>query len=203
MFGMARKNPVSAVDVAIGRRLTRLRKEFRMSREDWAARSKVATGIITRVELGRTPLRYEHARLLLSSLKGEADFATGNPLWLYEGEGDAMVSWPLFLPETERIGLEHGVLFSEFVSEHYPVLSALVNAPEKALLAENWVRPYRHHWEIMRARMVAAIHGFLTCEAVFKRSAQHWKRNSKDDLAIYEGYQPIENIFKAVRRRKL
>ena len=123
---MTRKTPISAVDLAISKRLGQARKGINLSRHNLAIRSGVSIGVITRVELGRSPLRYKDARRILRTLDREfcSETTPINPLWLAEGIEPTRVNWPFLLPDNSEIDEPDRLLFSAFVAKYRALLEA-------------------------------------------------------------------------------
>jgi transcriptional regulator with XRE-family HTH domain len=106
---MPRKNPVSQREIEIGRRLAEKRKAYLCPRSYIAMRVGMDSGAIARIELGRVPLKYYHARLLLQ-------FLDVNPIWVATGSGNRDHYFDL--PEAEALGCNDSDPFSVVYDAH-------------------------------------------------------------------------------------
>lgn len=178
---MPRKNALPKEHQDLAARIGRLRKHWRLSRSELAHRTGASEGVITRVELGRTPLPYSCARLILAFTPGGiwSQLAPINPLWLAYGDGPEQLDWPLFLPENKDIGLHYDTPFLSFVESHRLFLEGLVRDVPEADLPEHWLLPYFTQWRRMLSweRKVESGNTFLEC--VFLYSAQKLKDRSR------------------------
>ena len=173
--------------------MTTLRQEQRLSRDDWSRRSDVSSGVITRVELGRMPLRYEDARRLLPALSvgGWVDIFPVNPLWLAEGIGPIELNWPILLPASEQIGLKPGISFLSFVAENRALLADLAKDPPEAVLPEPWLQAYLYHWVSMRPKVRRLLTGTYLLECVFRFSAERLARKSGAAVRALKDYKLV------------
>lgn len=181
---MPRKNPLPENELAIGQRLARFRTHLRLSRQAVADIAGTPADVLTRVELGRMPLRYEDARSLLPALRAGRlsplpDFRVMNPLWLVSGEGPAQLEWPLFLPDSDSLGLPYRLAFSEFVNTHRQLLLRLCKHDPEPALPESWLEPYLRYLMSMEGEAGAAYHVLDVVETVFLRSAKELIRTSQ------------------------
>lgn len=193
--GMLRKTPLTQDDLAVSRRLVRLRKTHGLSREDWAKKSGVTVGIITRVELTRMPLRYEDARLLLPALiEGDRrNIIQVSPYWLAFGIGPEMVEWPLFLPPAHELGLPENITFSEFAAMTRPVLDGFAHNNPRQDLPERWLTPCFNHWVLLIERVSRIKTGVEKVGSLLARSAEKLAPFSDRAVMLLETY----NRFKA------
>ena len=173
---MPRKNPVSATDLAIAKRLEFLRLDRQFSRQELSARTGVALGIITRVELGRMALRYLDANKLLRGLSiGGAiwpDLRPVSPLWLAEGKDPMNVDWPLILPASHHLGVDPSASFSSVINAHRDAISALISDPATAQLPESWLAAYLTHWDSLHLRAMVVRDDVSILERLFRASAE-------------------------------
>lgn len=110
---MPRINPLPKRDREIAARIRKFRRESKCSRSYLADRIGVNAGIITRIELGRIPLKYDVAKNLFKELGL-------NPLWVATGEGDPKRK--ISLPSTAELRLSENALFSDvFFTELLPL----------------------------------------------------------------------------------
>jgi transcriptional regulator with XRE-family HTH domain len=108
-----RINPLPKRDREIAARIRKFRRESKCSRSYLADRIGVNAGIITRIELGRIPLKYDVAKNLFKELGL-------NPLWVATGEGDPKRK--ISLPSTAELRLSENALFSDvFFTELLPL----------------------------------------------------------------------------------
>lgn len=99
-----RKNPLPKRELAICSRVKQVRLAQGCPRAYLATLIKVDRYVLTRLELGRAPLRYGLAEQFCSALKV-------NPLWLATGEGDINLAIPL--PEASFLKVNANALFSK------------------------------------------------------------------------------------------
>lgn len=186
-----RKFTLSAGDLAVARRLSRLRTESRLSREDWALRSGVGAEVISRVELGRMPLRYEDARKLLASWchSRDVEMAPINPLWLAEGKEPMQLDWPLLLPAAEQIGLSYRTSFSAFATQNREVLAALTKEDPGDALPESWLFPYLLHWIKLEGLASKRARGLAWVECLFLFSARRLAATSEQAAMLLRDYE--------------
>ncbi len=174
---MPRKNPVTATDIAIGKRLAHRRMEEQFSREELASNSGLSAGIITRVELGRMPLRYVDGKRLLRALslletKVWPDIRPINPLWLAEGMEPETVDWPLLLPQTQHLGVSFSASFSHVIQLHRALIIRLVQDPTTVQLPESWLRAYADHWDTLNLKAHVLHHDTAIVERLLRTSAE-------------------------------
>lgn len=108
-----RVNPLPKQDREIAARIRKFRRESKCSRSYLADRVGVTPGIITRIELGRIPLKYDVAVTIFSELGI-------NPFWAATGDG--VPKQKLHLPDITYLKLPKNSLFSEvFFKEILPM----------------------------------------------------------------------------------
>jgi transcriptional regulator with XRE-family HTH domain len=206
---MPRKNPVSATDLAIGKRLAHLRMGARISREELAVRAGgLSPGLIARVELGRMPLRYKDARHWLQGLGGGnflAELSPINPFWLAEGTQPPQLAWPLFLPEAQAISLNPNISFSQFVAMFRSALIGLCKYPPEPRLPESWLAPYLSHL----VSLIFTAARVESCTRLFENalvdSAETLAPNSADAayvLTEHQNWKSTEGFRMLIESRK-
>jgi transcriptional regulator with XRE-family HTH domain len=99
-----RINPISKQDRDVAARVKEFRRGCKCTRAYLAAQIGVAGAAITRIELGRVPLRYELARQIFSILKI-------NPLWAAIGKGEPNDYTPL--PTSLELNVPENTAFSD------------------------------------------------------------------------------------------
>jgi transcriptional regulator with XRE-family HTH domain len=99
-----RVNPLPKRDREIAARIRKFRRDSKCSRSYLADRIGVTPGVITRIELGRIPLKYDLAKDLFKEL-------SVNPLWVATGQGEPKQR--VSLPSTTALRLSGDALFSE------------------------------------------------------------------------------------------
>lgn len=123
---MPRVHPLPKRDREIAARIRKFRRESKCSREYLAVRSGIKGGVITRIELGRIPLKYDVARAIFSAL-------AINPLWAATGEGPEIAK--IDLPSSGNLKLPINALFSDvFFRELLPMFKAHVPDKESEIL---------------------------------------------------------------------
>jgi transcriptional regulator with XRE-family HTH domain len=151
---MPRKHPLPESELAIARRLVELRGMAGLSRAELVKLCHIAHDLITRVELGITPLRYGDAARWLPALVPGGRFALSvNPLWLTDGTWPIQLEWPFLLPKPKAIGLPPRIRFSTFVASHRKLLEGLAKEPPEADLPESWILPYAVQFLRLRSRL--------------------------------------------------
>jgi transcriptional regulator with XRE-family HTH domain len=191
---MPRKNPVSATDLAIGKRLAQLRMDAQLSREELAARAgELSAGVIARVELGRMPLRYVDAKKLLRALspgaRFEPDLRPINPLWLAEGIEPERVDWPLILPKNHHLGVDPSASFSNAIQLHRALIMRLVQDPAQVTLPESWLPAYCSHWDILHVKAYGFQRDATIVERLLRTSAEKLASASSLARSILDDYR--------------
>jgi len=195
---MARKNPLNSSDIELAARLLQLRAEpYFTSRAELAYRAGISTGVIKRVELLRSPLRYREGRLIVKYFPNFAapNMETLNPLWLAFGEGKKFVEWPLLLPGCKEIGLPLSTRFIDFIEQNREVLRGLVQFPPQGYLPEKWLRSYLEEctWLNHVAEQTRGLFGVI--ESLFLRSAQKLSSGSADAQKALADYNPDADLL--------
>jgi hypothetical protein len=106
---MPRKKPLPQRELEISARLKWFRLISLYPRRLFAHQAALDSSIIARIELGRTPIRYEVGRqlCLVHSI---------NPNWLATGKEDVPWRWPL--PRADELGVSPSALFSAVFDAH-------------------------------------------------------------------------------------
>jgi transcriptional regulator with XRE-family HTH domain len=152
---------------------------LKLSRHDLAKRSGLAPHLIARIELGRMPLRYGEAEVLLPALLPYAStLAPLNPLWLADGTLPIRLEWPFLLPTYDAIGLDFKTPFSQFVITNRELLAALCKDAPDAELPESWLLPYLMRWAELRVQMAGSETGAAKLGCIFASSAQRLSQQS-------------------------
>ena len=109
MGPVPRQHPLPAREIEICRRLKEVRLLTKWPRSFLAHSLGVHRSVLTRLELGRMPLRYSLAVQMLPWLNM-------SPLWLATGQGERH---PFnYLPSSEDLGIGANALFSEVFDTH-------------------------------------------------------------------------------------
>jgi transcriptional regulator with XRE-family HTH domain len=106
---MPRINPISRLDREIAARIKYFRQNSKCTRSYLASLIGTKPGSITRIELGRVPLKYNVARSIFSNLKI-------NPLWAATGRGEPKMN--ILLPNSTQLKVPDNAVFSEVFSRH-------------------------------------------------------------------------------------
>jgi len=198
-----RKKPLSSADRAIARRLTQLREDWGLSREDLALSSTLAAGLITRVELGRMPFRYKDALHWLPAFQ-ESDFwaelSPINPLWIAEDARPVQLDWPLLLPFPNSIGIDPNISFSQFVAMFHGPLLALCKSPPEPELPEAWLASYLRHLGTLAFKASQFQSRFALIETVFITSAQRLAPMSNAATQVLGEYQQSIGVRESEKR---
>ncbi len=179
---MSRKNPLPESERAIGRRLVELRDVAGLSRAELVKLCRLTHDLITRVELGITPLRYADATRWLPALvpRGRITLAV-NPLWLTDGDAwRPKLEWPLLLPEPGEIGLPSRIRFSAFVANHRELLEGLTKEPPESVLPKSWLFSYAGHFTASLSRLIRIERGVAWLYWVFKNSGARFAGKSPE-----------------------
>lgn len=156
-----------------------LRGTAKLSRAELVRLSGLKHDLITRVELGRMPLRYGDAVRWLPALVLESPTRSPvNPLWLIDDTQAMQVTWPLLLPKPEYIGIPHRIRFSEFVADHRKLLDGLTKKPPEGDLPESWIFPYAAHFAEWRRRQDRTDRGVAWLRGLWENSAEQLKSKS-------------------------
>jgi hypothetical protein len=188
-----RKNPLPEADLAVAKRLIVLRGDCQLSREELSEQSLVGVGVISRVELGRMPLRYGDARKLLFGLS-LGDFYQYvvnpiNPLWLAEGLEPMRLNWPIFLPAAISLKIDLNITFLKFVEANRQLLFDLVTNIAQAEIPESWLLIYSNILSSHQRKTKNISTATAKLEDLFLRSARRLAPVSKiafDALQEYE-----------------
>jgi transcriptional regulator with XRE-family HTH domain len=190
-----RKTPLSEEDAAIGRRLKQLRMDRQFSREELANRAGIAVGIVTRVELGRMPLRYLDGKRLLRALSlgmgVYPDLQPINPLWLAEGREPIEAAWPLILPPIHHLNFDPTASFLSVIAAHRELLANLITAPTETQIPEAWLSTYLNHWETLSHKVQTLSAGASTVEQVFWNSAKKISPLSPAAAGLMKEYRDL------------
>ena len=176
---MSRKNPLPESEFAIGRRLVELRDMAGLSRAELVKLCPLTHDLITRVELGITPLRYADAERWLPHLAVPGPIPCPvNPLWLTDGTWPIQLEWPLLLPKPDAIGLPPRMRFSAFVAKHRKLLEGLAKEPPEADLPESWIVPYAVYFAALRGRLAKTDRGVTWLGCLWEYSAEQFESKS-------------------------
>jgi transcriptional regulator with XRE-family HTH domain len=197
-----RKTPVAAVELNIGKRLTDLRKGLNLSRKKLEKTSGVPIGVITRVELGRTPIRYRDARRILAAFDKEfsSEMIPLNPLWIAEGVGPVRLKWPFILPENDSISLHERAAFSEFVQANRELLLRLDTVERNVRLPESWLRAYFAYCEQLDYEATIFRDASRQIASIVKRSAEALKKESPFARNLLADYIRNNPVFHSEKR---
>jgi len=105
------------------------------------------TSPIHNVELGRTPLRYELARLVLRNLPQIS------PVWLALGEGPRWLKGRLWFPEPEALSEPFDATFRQVIEKHKDELRTLTGPPALQRLPLEWIATQRLHLSLFREEL--------------------------------------------------
>jgi transcriptional regulator with XRE-family HTH domain len=176
---MPRKNPLPESELAIGRRLMELRAMANLSRAELVKLCPVRHDLVSRVELGRMPLRYGDAERLLPWLAAPGPIPSPiNPLWLAYGTWPIQLEWPFLLPKPDSIGLSYRTRFSAFVASHRKLLEGLTKEPPEADLPESWIVPYAVYFATLRGRLARMERGVAWLRGLWEYSAEQFESKS-------------------------
>ena len=148
IWAVPRKHPLPRREIEIGRRLREIRTLAKCPRSYLAHSFGVDKSVLTRIENGRAPLKFDLAVQILSLLNA-------NPMWLATGQGDRRPF--LYLPEPEDLGVSGKSLFSEVFDVHL----ARHLAPKYASPILNevvaWISPDQSSYRDSVANLLAEI----------------------------------------------
>ncbi len=130
---MPRTVPLPPEEVAICERMMLLREVRNLTRDELCKESKVTPSELTRIELARTPLRYDAAREILAVLQ------RASIVFLATGEQEMWLEAHIPLPRPEALNVSPKALFSEAVKPYLPALRTLWGPEASAWLPEVWV----------------------------------------------------------------
>lgn len=189
---MPRIHPLPATETAIGRRLAQVRRARRLSRHD-LAKPRLPFHIVARIELGRMPLRYEHALMVLPALaRGLPVTMALNPLWVAEATPPVWLEWPLALPPPESIGIPGATPFSEFVANNRAVLVGLAEDPPRPCLPETWLIFYLLRWGELLASADSVHQGIGSLGRVLRESAARLAPQSGTAMNLLARIRAVE-----------
>ena len=178
---MPRKHPLPESELVICRRLIELRGNARLSRAELVRLSGLQHDLITRVELGRMPLRYGDAVRWLPALVLESPTRSPvNPLWIIDHRQPKQVTWPLLLPKPEYIGIPPRTRFSKFVADHLELLKGLAKNPPEGDLPKSWIFPYNAHLIAWQCNLRRMERGVDWLRALWEHSAQRFVSSSPE-----------------------
>lgn len=110
---MPRTNPISKQDREIASRIREHRRASKCTQSYLAAQIGIEAAAITRIELGRVPLKYDLARILFSLLEA-------NPKWVATGQGNP--KGYIDLPHSTDLKINGNETFSSvFFRELWPM----------------------------------------------------------------------------------
>jgi hypothetical protein len=89
------------------------------------------------------------------------------------------LEWPLFLPDSESLGLPYRLAFSEFVKMHRPLLLRLCKHRPESGLPDTWLQPYLRYLMSIAGEAQSAYEMFALVQNLFVASAEELAAGSQ------------------------